>query len=77
MSNAFTNTSTIRRRTEAITGQLLGVRAKVYTPHRRGKYAEVGEVTGIGYPLVRVTCGGDDHYRHVEDIDVKGRMNEA
>jgi len=74
---SITPSSTTRQRTEAITGQLLGARAKVYIPHLRGKYIEVGEVTGIGYPLVRVTCGGDDHYRHVEDIDVKGRMNRA
>ena len=78
MSIAFTTSpSTTRRRTETLTGQLLGARAKVYIPHRRGKYAEVGEVTGIGYPLVRVTCGSDDHYRHVDDIDVTSQMNGA
>jgi hypothetical protein len=63
----------IRDRVDAIRGRLLGTRAKVYISDRRGKYAEVGEVTGIGYPLVRLTCGDDQHYRHVDQIEVLGR----
>jgi hypothetical protein len=69
--------NTTRRRIGTITGAILGARAKVYIPHRRGKFAEISEVTGIGYPLVRVTCGSDDHYRHVDDIDVTSQMNGA
>lgn len=63
--------TSLYNRTQAIKGTLLGARVKVMVPHESGKYAEVGEVTGIGYPLAEVTCGEDKRYRHVDDLVVQ------
>ena len=67
--------STLRRRLACKRGALLGASAKVYIPHTRGKYAEIGQITGTGYPLVRVEASGDAYYRHIEDIELTKRLN--